>query len=109
MPSVTLAGRMSARIGPARLTDDALGTWLALPRGMTDSGIDDLAVTLARSWIQGPIAAQGLSTTHEAIEQLGGRIWLESIEGVGSTFYFAFPESPDLPVGPHGTDLTSRE
>lgn len=33
----------------------------------------------------------GLTITREAIEQLGGRIWLESSEGAGTTFYFTLP------------------
>jgi hypothetical protein len=47
---------------------------------------DDVADQEAR---QG--AGLGLSITKAYIEMLGGKIWLESKEGVGSTFYFTIP------------------
>ncbi len=34
----------------------------------------------------------GLSVVKKSIEHLGGKIWLDSQEGVGSTFYFTLPK-----------------
>jgi PAS domain S-box-containing protein len=46
----------------------------------------DIADKMAR---QG--AGLGLSITKAFVEMLGGKIWVESEEGIGSTFYFTLP------------------
>ncbi len=43
-------------------------------------------------------AGLGLSITKAYIEMLGGRIWMESIEGQGTTFYFTISVSPKVPT-----------
>jgi signal transduction histidine kinase len=44
-----------------------------------------------------PSTGLGLILCKDFIDRHGGRIWAESVEGMGSTFYFTFPsKSPDL-------------
>lgn len=41
-------------------------------------------------------AGLGLSIAKAYVEMLGGKIWLKSEEGIGSSFYFTTPYIPDL-------------
>ncbi|WP_240741908.1 ATP-binding protein [Deinococcus sp. KSM4-11] len=42
----------------------------------------------------------GLAVTRSAVEQLGGRLWLDSQPGQGSTFRFSLPDPPANAVSP---------
>ena len=44
----------------------------------------------------------GLALVYRMVGRLGGKIWLESTAGIGSTFFVALPAAPGTP-----TDLTS--
>ena len=46
----------------------------------------------------------GLSISKRLVEMHGGRMWLESQVGTGTTFYFRLPLQPPLDAGPLGDD-----
>jgi signal transduction histidine kinase len=73
------------------------GNQLAVMIDDTGQGIraDHLAHVFDRYW-QGPMTAKtgsglGLAICRGIVERSGGRIWAESMEGIGTTFTFTLP------------------
>lgn len=51
-----------------------------------------------RARVRGGGTGLGLSIARHVLDQHGGRIWVESEEGIGSTFSFAVPVATDRPA-----------
>ncbi|MFZ1730391.1 MAG: ATP-binding protein [Bacteroidota bacterium] len=77
--------------GPAELEFYVKDTGIGIPKERQDAIFErfvqaDITDKMAR---QG--AGLGLSISKAFVEMLGGKIWLESEQGIGTTFYFTLP------------------
>jgi signal transduction histidine kinase len=50
----------------------------------------------------------GLYICSELVERMGGQIWLESKEGIGSAFYFQLPSAGSSLILPKTRELTAQ-
>lgn len=72
------------------ISDQGLG----IPRADLNHVFDRFfRVDKARSRAQGGTGL-GLAISKEVVQMLGGRIWVDSVEGKGSTFYISLPYEP---------------
>ncbi|MFB9769124.1 cell wall metabolism sensor histidine kinase WalK [Lactiplantibacillus modestisalitolerans] len=72
------------------ISDQGLG----IPRADLNHVFDRFfRVDKARSRAQGGTGL-GLAISKEVVQMLGGRIWVDSVEGQGSTFYISLPYEP---------------
>jgi len=54
-------------------------------------------------------AGLGLAISKAYVEMLGGKIWLESVEGTGTTFYFTLPYTAELKAESDTTNVVLDE
>ncbi len=85
-------------VGRASLRFYVKDTGIGIPKDRQEAIFErfiqaDIADKMAR---QG--AGLGLSISKAYVEMLGGRIWVESEEGIGSTFYFTLPYTAEPEV-----------
>ena len=69
------------------VTDNGIG----IPRQYQDRVFNIFERLNARDAYEG--SGIGLATCKKIVQSAGGRIWLESTEGIGTTFYFTLPKS----------------
>jgi hypothetical protein len=89
--SIEMGYRLKADRKPMELEFYVKDTGIGIPKHRQEAIFErfiqaDIADTMA---YQG--AGLGLAITKAYIEMLGGKIWVESEEGIGSTFYFTLP------------------
>lgn len=95
--------------GTIRLRALACGEGVRFSVSDTGSGIaeEDLSRVFDRFWHardgRGAGAGLGLAIARGIVEAHGGRIWVESRVGAGSTFHFTLPVTPE-PAVPRGGD-----
>ena len=74
----------------ARSSSRSRTTGIGIPKA--DQGrIFERFYKVDRARVRGGGTGLGLSIARNVLQQHGGRIWVESEEGVGSTFSFALP------------------
>src|SRR5262249_55705654 len=66
-------------------------TGIGIPAGQLDAVFAEFRQVDATITREFGGTGLGLSITKKFVEMHGGRIWVESIHGVGSTFYFTIP------------------
>jgi len=68
-------------------------------KGISSEGakilFDPLKQRIAKGVYKGPGFGVGLPHLKELIELLGGKLWMESKPGLGTTFYFSIPHAPE--------------
>lgn len=94
---VTVAVRHDGDEVVVSVVDEGIGI-----RGADQARIFERFYKVDRARVRGGGTGLGLSIARHIVESHGGRIWVVSEEGAGSTFSFALPVAPVAPTVPAG-------
>ncbi len=105
----TRRGRVDVHVGqadgqdpsvrPVRLLFRVKDTGIGIPADKQAAIFESFAQATSSAHIEFGGTGLGLSISKKFVEMMGGRIWVESREGVGSTFFFDLPFDPATAYG----------
>jgi len=65
---------------------------IGMAKGIKDKLFIPQITTISETWKKDKETGIGLLLAKGFVEKNGGKIWVDSIEGKGSSFYFTLPE-----------------
>jgi signal transduction histidine kinase len=103
VPEITLESHENDKDYTISLSDNGIGIKQAYQEKVFD------IFTKLHSASQYEGSGIGLATCKKIVEELGGRMWLTSTEGVGTTFYFTLPKKNTSKINASLVNVESLE
>jgi len=109
--TITTAGSLPANRSdsPARLTFSVRDTGIGIPADRMDRLFKSFSQVDASTTRRYGGTGLGLVVTQRLVELMGGRIWVESEQGVGTTFFFTLPVETTLLSDTGGETTIARQ